>query len=272
MWSESKTVRISGERSRKLLAGLVVNANRDISIDRLIDIVWGEDPPATARQQIQNRLGRLRSVVSLNAPDQQVRRHGDSYQLTTAEEHVDGLRFRSLCAEAEIAHRHGHLPRAADLLRQGLTLWRGKAMQDVRSDALQADAVRWEESRLRAIERLVALEFAQGNSAATIPELQSWVDSHPYHESLHCQLAEALHAAGRTAESLAVIRELRARLDTELGIAPGVTVHEVERRILVGQGGDSSTGFHLDREAAEALRRALTETTRALSILTVALA
>lgn len=69
-----------------------------------------------------------------------------------------------------------------------------------------------------------------------------------------------------------MIRELRARLDTELGIAPGVTVHEVERRILVGQGGDSSTGFHLDREAAEALRRALTETTRALSILTVALA
>ncbi|MFC0029772.1 BTAD domain-containing putative transcriptional regulator [Micromonospora chaiyaphumensis] len=272
MRSGNSSISVSGERSRKLLAGLVVHANQKISIERLIDIVWGDDPPATARQQIQNRLGRLRLMVSHNAPGQRIQRHGDCYQLDAAEECVDGLRFRKLCGEAEIAHRHGHLPHATRLLRQGLTLWRGNALQDINSNALQADAVRWEESRLHAIEQLVNMEFSQGKSAAMIPELQSWIAEYPYHESLHCRLAEALHEAGRTAESLAVVRELRQRLDAELGIAPGAAVHDLERWILVGQESTSSTVLQLDRDAADALRRALTETTRALSILAIALA
>ncbi|MGR6322825.1 AfsR/SARP family transcriptional regulator [Micromonospora soli] len=272
MRSGNSAIHISGERSKKLLAGLVVETNRDVTIDRLIDIVWGDDSPVTARQQIQNRLGRLRLVVSRNAVDQRIVRHGNRYQLESAEEHVDGLRFRRLCAEAEVARRRGQTAHAIAILRQGLMLWRGNAMEDVHSTALQVDAVHWEESRLRAIESLVALEFGRGNCVATIPELQSWIAGHPYHEGLHCRLSEALHEAGRTAEALAVIRDLRHRLDADLGIAPGAAVNELERRTLVGQEMTPQAGVQLDREAAEALRRALTETTRALSILTTALA
>ncbi|WP_139337898.1 AfsR/SARP family transcriptional regulator [Micromonospora avicenniae] len=272
MRSGNSSFHISGERGRKLLARLVIDVNHDVTIDRLIDTVWDADPPATARQQIQNRLGRLRALLSQNASGQQIVRHGNCYQLQSAEEHVDGLRFRRLCAEADIAHRSGDAAHATALLRQGLTLWRGNALQDIHSDALQGDATHWEEFRLRAIESLVALEFARGAGVSIISDLQSWVARYPYHEGLHCRLSEALHEAGRTVESLAAIRDLRHRLDLELGIAPGAAVNELERSILVSQEALPPASIHLDREAAEALRRALSETTRALAILATVLA
>ncbi|MFD2766307.1 AfsR/SARP family transcriptional regulator [Micromonospora eburnea] len=269
MRSGNSSIYLSGERSRRLLAGLVIDANRTVSIARLIDIVWGDNPPATARQQIQNRLGRLRSLLTCDGSGQQIVRHGDCYTLEVTEERVDGLRFRRLCAEAGIARQHGEMTRAATLLRQGLMLWRGNAMQDVHSTMLQADAAHWEESRLRAIEMLVEIEFERGNSVGSVPELQSWAALHPYHEGLHMRLAEALHHACRTAESLAVIRDLRSRLDGELGIPPGPAVHELERRIIADQRTASPRppSIQMNRQTAEALHRALTETTKVLQLL-----
>ncbi|WP_176730832.1 AfsR/SARP family transcriptional regulator [Micromonospora mirobrigensis] len=249
-----------------------MEANQSVPVDRLIDIVWDEYPPATARQQIQNRLGRLRSLLLRGTSSLRLVRQGNCYVLEATDEHIDGLRFRRLCAEAEIARQQGRSDLATGLLRDSLALWRGNAMQDVDSPALYADVAHWEESRLRVIESLVDLEFAQGNTAATIAELQPWVARHPYHEGLHCRLSEALHAAGRTAEALAVIRRLRHQLDQELAVAPGPEVAELERRILVGKEEAPAGAVQMDRRAAEALHQALTETTRALGILTEALA
>ncbi|MFY1625816.1 AfsR/SARP family transcriptional regulator [Micromonospora sp. WMMD735] len=188
------------------------------------------------------------------------------------EDHVDGLHFRRLCAEAESARQNTRNDLAVTLLRRGLSLWRGDALQDVSSSALQADAIRWQEHRLRAIEHLVELEFTHGNRVNLIHELQYWVTVHPYHEALHCRLAEALHEASRTAESLAVLRSLRGRLGKDLGITAGVAVTEVERRIHVdGQTASEYAGIHLDQRATEALHRALSETSNALKLLTMAL-
>ncbi|MGC5660535.1 AfsR/SARP family transcriptional regulator [Micromonospora sp. WMMD723] len=270
--SNRSRVYLSGDRGRRLLAALVVNANCPVSTEKLIDIVWDDQPPITARRQLQNRLGRLRAFLPTDNSTPKIVRQGSNYILEVPEDHVDGLHFRRLCAEAESARQNTRNDLAVTLLRRGLSLWRGDALQDVSSSALQADAIRWQEHRLRAIEHLVELEFTRGNRVNLIHELQYWVTVHPYHEALHCRLAEALHEASRTAESLAVLRSLRGRLGKDLGITAGVAVTEVERRIHVdGQTASEYAGIHLDQRATEALHRALSETSNALKLLTMAL-
>ncbi len=228
----------------------------------------------TARQQIQNRVGKLRSFLLHGSSAQRIVRHGSSYILEVSDDRVDGLRFASICAEAAAARRNQELERASGLLRHSLTLWRGSAIQDVDSPALRADVTRWEEARLRAVEDLVDINFARGKQLEMISGLHAWVTVYPYHEGLHCRLAEALYRATRTAESLAVLRGLQTRLGDELGIRPTPAVTQLERHIL-GEGeenlADDPRPVRMDRQATEALRQALTETTKALAILAAAL-
>ncbi|WP_431974631.1 AfsR/SARP family transcriptional regulator [Micromonospora haikouensis] len=268
------SLHLPGARNRTLLAALLVDANRAISIDRLIDVVWDDQPPATAREQIQNRIGKLRSFLQRGGSADKIIRLGNSYTLEVFDENVDGLRFRGLCAEARTARRNQELDRAASLLRHGLTLWRGSAIQDIDSPALRADAIRWDEERLRAVEDVVDIEISLNqNPHALIADLHCWVNAYPYHEGLHCRLAEALYEASRTAESVTVLRELRKRLHDEMGIRPNPAVVQLEQRILSegDNAPDSDRPLLMDRQAAEALRCALSETTKALKILTTAL-
>ncbi|MER5700473.1 AfsR/SARP family transcriptional regulator [Micromonospora sp. NPDC002296] len=257
-----------------MFAALLVDANCAVSVERLIDVVWDENPPATARQQIQNRLGKMRSFLLRGSSAQRIVRLGSSYTLEVPEDKVDGLRFRGLCAEAEAARRRQDLEHASALLRHGLDLWRGSAIQGVESLALEADARRWDEARLRAVEDVVDIDFARGRKVGMISDLHAWVGVYPYHEGLHCRFAEALYEAARTVESLTVLRDLKKRLSDELGIRPGPAVTRLERQILDGEGSitDRPRPLQIDRQAAEALRQALTETTRALAILAKALA
>jgi DNA-binding SARP family transcriptional activator len=237
-------------------------------MDRFIDVLWGDQPPSTARQQVQNRLGKLRFLLGqTHAP--QISRVSCGYALEVGEHQVDGLRFRELCAEAEQARRLGQLDRAAGYLHTALGLWRGTALQGIDSPALRADAVRWEESRLRAIETLVDLEFSRGRHSAVTTELHTWLRSYPYHEGLHCRLAEALHVGSRTGEAIMLLHHLKVRLANELGISPGTAVQEMHIRLL-----GASTEPDMPRQsnqAVEALRRALTETTQSLMVLSSAL-
>jgi len=261
---------LSGYRSRNLLAALLLDANRAVSIERLIDVVWDQQPPGTARQQIQNRVGRLRALLG-DSSTERIARAGGSYVLEVSEDKIDGLRFRGLCAEAEQARRQGQPERAANLLHRGLNLWHGAALQDVDSPALRGEAVRWEEARLRAIEMLVELEFSHQRHTAITADLRTWIQHYPYHEGLHCRLAEALHAGSRTAEALQVLQELKVRLARELGIDVGPGVHDLQRRLL-GATAETDEPAHLSRQAAEAIHRALTETTQALKVLSSAIA
>lgn len=258
---------LGGDRNRRLLAALLIDANQPVPIDRLIDVLWGEQPPSTARQQVQNRLGKLRRLFG-QTHDPQINRVGRGYSLEVSEHQVDGLTFRKLCAEAEYAQRLGQFDRAASHLNAALGLWRGSALEGIDSPALSADALRWEESRLRAIETLVELEFSCGRHSAVTADLRTWVQRYPYHEGLHCRLAEALHLRSRTGEALMLLHQLKMRLATELGINPGASVQEMHLR-LVGASPDPETP-QSDR-AVEALRRALTETTQSLKVLTNAL-
>ncbi|MER6755348.1 AfsR/SARP family transcriptional regulator [Micromonospora echinofusca] len=268
--SGATSVYLSGERSQKLFAALLLNSNQPVSVERLIDVVWDHRPPGTARQQIQNRLGRLRALLLTGG--QRITRTGNSYALEVSEKQIDGLRFRQLCTQAEQARCAGQLDRAASLLHAGLTLWRGSTIQGIDSPALRGDIVRWEEARLRAIEAVVAVEFSRQRHSAMTTDLYSWVQHYPYHEGLHCSLAEALHAGSRTAEAVHVLHQLKLRLARELGINAGTGVHGLHRRLLGADVAEADDSAQLKRQAAEAIHRALTETTQALKVLSNAIA
>ncbi|MEV4662571.1 AfsR/SARP family transcriptional regulator [Micromonospora echinofusca] len=267
--SGASSVHLSGERSQKLFAALLLNSNQPVSVERLIDVVWDHQPPGTARQQVQNRLGRLRALLS---DGQRITRTGSSYVLEVNEEQVDGLRFRRLCTDAEQARSTSQLDRAATLLHAGLKLWRGSAIQGIESPALRGDVVRWEEARLKAIEAVVDVEFGRQRHSAMTMNLCSWVQHYPYHEGLHCSLAEALHAGSRTAEAVHVLHQLKLRLARELGINAGAGVHDLHRRLLGAGVVEVDESAQLKRQAAEAIHRALTETTQALKVLSNAIA
>ncbi|MFI6758187.1 BTAD domain-containing putative transcriptional regulator [Micromonospora sp. NPDC050417] len=209
-----------------------MEVNEPVSTDRLIDVLWEHSPPATARQQVQNCIGSLRTILTNAGRNHVLSRRANSYTLELPDNLVDGQAFKRLCHDADLLTRSGELSKATASLRKALSLWHGRALEDVHSDALIADAANLEETRVHAIEGLIELEFAQGNHNALIADLTSWVRLHPYHEGMHGRLAEALNGASRRAEALQVIHDLKLRLDTDLGIGPSPALREVEQKIL----------------------------------------
>lgn len=224
----SASSQIGGPRERKILAALVLMANQPVSTRHLIDVVWHESPPTTARQQVQNCVGSLRTKLRGRA---QIIRKASTYSLSLAEEQVDVLVFQRMCGEADRRLAVGDRAGASEILRSALGLWRGDVLEDVESEALAGRIATLEEARVRAIERYVGLQFAMGRQAEVIADLAGWVRRYPYHEALHCFLAEALGRTGRSGEALRALQEFQARLRAELGIAAGDQVREVERRL-----------------------------------------
>ncbi|MEU4566134.1 AfsR/SARP family transcriptional regulator [Micromonospora sp. NPDC023956] len=262
-------VLVSGSRNRNLLAALLLDANKTVSVERLIDAVWHQQPPDTARQQIQNRLGRIRRHFTPTT-EQRIVRVGGGYRLEIDENRIDGYRFRALWVKAVRARDSDQLDHSAELLRDGLGLWRGSALEDVESPTLRGEAVRWNEDRIKVIESLVELEFARSRHHAVIADLRAWIHGYPYHETLHCRLAEALHATGRTAEALEVLRQLITRMATDLGINAGSGVKELHRHLLASPH-EKGRPIELAPQVTAAIHQALVETSRALTLLNSAI-
>lgn len=156
--SGSSEVDIPGTRDRKILATLLLNSNRPVHIDLLIDVVWDDDPPATARQQVQNRLDSLRARLDTEATH--INRNGKHCTLHVKYDQVDGLKFRKICTEATSSINSGNTENAVTLLRSAFELWRGAPVEDVESAKLQTEALRWKELHLKAIETLIDLEYS----------------------------------------------------------------------------------------------------------------
>jgi YVTN family beta-propeller protein len=217
-------------RQRALLALLLTNGDASVSADRLIDELWGDKPPPSAANMLQGAVSGLRksfdgdsSVVS--------RRHG--YALEVPSEQVDARRFEGLVSEGERLLRDGDVAGAAEVFRQGLSLWRGPAFADVtRTPALAAEADRLDELRLVATELRIEAELAAGRDGTVVPELESLVGANPYRERLRAELMLALYRSGRQTEALDVYRDGRRRLAEELGLDPGPRLQQLERAIL----------------------------------------
>ena len=216
---------LGGSKRRAVLAILLLHANEVVSVDRLVDDLWTDQPPQNAAAGIHNHVSRLRKALGADAL---VTHHG-GYSLEVDPYCIDLNRFEQLCADAE---QSDDSTRAA-LLREALELWRGPPLADLTIEPFAAaEAARLEEARFTALENRIDADLALGRHHELVGELRQLVATNPMRERLRGQLIVALYRAGRQAEALAVYRDARRLLSEELGLEPGPALKELERGIL----------------------------------------
>ena len=233
---DGRPVVLGGDKQRTLLALLLIHANRPLSSDRLIDELWGEQPPASAAKTLQVHISRLRKALGQPAGkngDAVVLTRERGYELRVDSDSVDALRFERLVDEARGELAGGRVDRAASVLGEALSLWRGPPLAEFAYERFaQAEVARLDELRVGALEELVEAKLALGGHAEVVGELAALIAEHPYRERLRSQLMLALYRCGRQAEALQAYQEARKKLVEELGIEPGERLRELERAIL----------------------------------------
>jgi DNA-binding SARP family transcriptional activator len=238
VWDGTKRLALAGSKPRALLAVLLLHANQVVSTDQLVDELWGEAPPPTARNLVQGYVSRLRQALhrsragSATPPMLATRPSG--YLLRVEPGELDLDCFEGLTADARRATADGDLERAAERWHAALALWRGPPLAGAASMALQRTAVpRLEEARLVALEERLEVDLRLGRHAELVGELEALVAAHPDRERLRRQLMLALYRSGRRTEALAVYRSTRQFLVEELGVEPSRALQELERAILL---------------------------------------
>jgi DNA-binding SARP family transcriptional activator/class 3 adenylate cyclase len=216
-------------KQRALLALLLLNPGRTMPIARLVDDLWGDEPPASARKVIQIYVSRLRKLL----PDGMLQTHAAGYRLEVAREEVDLFRFERLHAEGQVALEQGRSAEAARALREGLALWRGSPLVEFESEPFaRLEGTRLEELHMAALEERIDADLELGRHADLVGELETLVARQPLRERLLEQLMLALYRSGRQADALAVFRERKRALADELGIEPSQALRDLEVRIL----------------------------------------
>jgi predicted ATPase/DNA-binding SARP family transcriptional activator len=223
--ADGAAVELGAPRQRALLALLALNANRVLPRERIIDALWGERAPRTARNALQVAVHGLRRALGSDTVSTQ----GDGYRLAVGEGELDLERFTRLLSRAE-AEDPEH---AAATLREALDLHQGIALANVPNAPFVAvERERIEELRLLALERRVDADLARGVTAELVPELEALAVAHPFHESFRRQLMLALYRSGRQAEALEAYRRTRSELVDELGVEPSRALQELEAAML----------------------------------------
>jgi YVTN family beta-propeller protein len=225
---------IGGPRQRAVLADLALHAGQAVPTSQLIDDLWGERPPASAKSTLESYLSRLRHVLNASgaAGAQLVTRPG-GYLLDAAPSCVDVGQFRDLAARGSAAAERGDVAAAVGFLSPALALWRGPALADVRDAPFAALAAqRLEDERLTTVENRVEARLALGQHRELQPELEALIAAFPYRERFHAQLMLALYRSGRQADALAAFSRVRETLTGELGVEPGRELRELQRAVL----------------------------------------
>jgi WD40 repeat protein/DNA-binding SARP family transcriptional activator len=231
---EGTTVTVNGVKERRLLALLLSRANRAVPIDSIVEALWETRPPTSATKSVRVYVTRLRNVLEpgRTASDQSMLvRQGAGYVLHADSDRLDALLFEDLVSRAGAAA--GSPDVAARWLREGLSLWRGRAYADFLDTSFgSVEAARLEEMRLAARETLLDGDLALGKHAEMIGDLQALVLEYPLRERLWAQLMLALYRSGRQSDALLAFRRARTRLVDEVGVEPGADLRELETAIL----------------------------------------
>ncbi len=205
-------------RHRAVLAYLLLNAGRVISMEKLIDAVWGYDQPDTARAQIHAAITALRRALRGVGADHILETRPGGYVALPEPGQLDVQDFTELVGQGRF--------------RDALALWHGDALADVHAAYAQGARALLDDRRLTAVERLMAAELDAGNHGQVLDELAGHVAAQPLRERLVSQLVLALHRCGRQADALAAARSYRAALAEEQGLDPGHAFVELERAVL----------------------------------------
>ncbi|HEX4702805.1 MAG TPA: BTAD domain-containing putative transcriptional regulator [Pseudonocardiaceae bacterium] len=228
------TVRIPPGRQLVILASLLVEANQVVSTEHLVDTLWDDQPPDTARTQVQICVSRLRKILSDAGVDVPILTRPPGYQLRIDESLLDMHSFTSHLAEARVLAKEGRAAETAALLRSAVSLWHGPCLSGIPNRPLRTRALRLEEDRLNAIETYLELELGLGRHHQLIGEITRLVHEHPLLERLRALLMLALYRSGRQAEALETYRAARELLIDELGLEPGEELRLLENAILSG--------------------------------------
>jgi DNA-binding SARP family transcriptional activator len=222
-------VALPAAKPRALLGLLVLNRNRVVSVNDLVDELWGDDPPETATKALQGYVSQLRKALG----SERLETKSPGYALRVDEGELDLDRFESLAREGHELLARGDAEGAARVLTQGLDLWRGAPFVEFESEAFARTAAgRLEDARLAALEDRIEADLLIGRHAELVPELEQLVAREPYRERLHGQLMLALYRAGRQADALEHYRRTRETLVDELGIEPSRELQELEQGML----------------------------------------
>jgi WD40 repeat protein/DNA-binding SARP family transcriptional activator/ABC-type cobalamin/Fe3+-siderophores transport system ATPase subunit len=233
---EGRVVTPRGTKQRALLALLVLHANETVSTDRLIDELWGEHPPTTARKTLQVHVSHLRKTLAQGSDNGAggsivTRYHG--YELQLDPDRLDSHQFELLAAEGRTELAQGRPERAASALERALALWTGPPLADVAYEPFaQREIARLADLRTAVLEQLVEAQLELGRHEEVVPQLEALIREHPYRERLRAQLMLALYRCDRQAHALQAYHDARSSLLEGLGIEPGERLRELEHAIL----------------------------------------
>jgi WD40 repeat protein/DNA-binding SARP family transcriptional activator len=223
----AERIGLGGPKQRSVLASLLVRPNQVVPADDLIDQLWGEDPPDTARKTLQSYVTHLRRALG---PDR-IEWRAPGYVLHLDPQELDAARFESLVQEAKATNQHPD--RSAALYRRALELWRGPSFAGLAGDGtLAAETHRLEELRSEALEGRIAADLDAGRHGELIPELTALTNEQPLRERLWAQLMVALYRSGRQADASAAYHRAREVLAEELGLDPSEELRGLHDRIL----------------------------------------
>ena len=226
---DSGPVELTSGKQVALLACLLIARGEVVSRDRLIDALWGEQPPASAVNSLQVHVHGLRQRlggerIEHDGPGYRLRLEPGELDLDLFDQRVERGRAELEGAEAEAA---------ASSLREALELWRGLPYEDVRYEAFaQAEVGRLEELRLAALEDRIEADLARGRHSDLVSEVEALVSENGSRERLAGHLMLALYRSGRQAEALEVFGRVREAMRDELGLEPGPALQDLQRAIL----------------------------------------
>jgi WD40 repeat protein/serine/threonine protein kinase len=224
---EHRQIPLGGPKQRSVLANLLVRRNQVVPAEDLIDQVWGDEPPDTARKTLQSYVTRLRKALGR----ERLEWRAPGYILHLDSGELDAARFELLLREAKAAAERPDT--ASALYRRALELWRGSAFADLGEDGLlPAEAMRLEELRMQAVEGMVAADLDAGRQADVVAQLESLIREEPLREGFWGQLMLALYRCGRQADALAAYQRARNVLADELGVDPADKLQRLHEQIL----------------------------------------
>ncbi|GGQ36991.1 hypothetical protein GCM10010233_63760 [Streptomyces pseudogriseolus] len=231
-----KPIRVGRNRQLTVLAALLLNANRVVPVNSLIDAVWRSAPPATADKQIQTCVWRLRNAfAAAGAPVDLIETEQGGYRIRLDEDDLDAHAFEKAVRRARELTAAGDLESASAEYQRALAFYRGQPLADISGPLTYAVAAHWEERRFSVLEEWLDIGLTLGRHAELISELKPLVAEYPMRERLCAQLMTALYQSQRRAEALAVYRNSRLAQIKNLGLEPSTGLQELHQKILAGE-------------------------------------
>ncbi|MFC4051197.1 BTAD domain-containing putative transcriptional regulator [Actinomadura syzygii] len=233
-----RPVDLGGGRSRLVLAALLLEPDRPVPVERLVDAVWPDGPPASARTQVAIAVSGLRRAFrdagagAGGCAGHVIETVRPGYRVPAEAGTIDALAAADEIAAARRDAAAGRLADAAGRFRAALARWDGPALAGLTGTHIEAGAARWDELRLTGTEEAAQVDLALGRHHELVGDLIGPVGEHPYRERLRVLLMLALARAGRQSEALDVYREGRRKLTEELGLEPGRELRDVHAAIL----------------------------------------